>query len=141
MGTSWLDLSRHPLHILSLPAEYTYEELDKQMNFLCSEYRRFTREHPQERHAMLIDISRRNQSHPKSRKRIADALGELSGLLRTRGIAQAYVTDNLVVRAALTAVSWLQTVPWPTQVFSTRAQAEKWLYERIAQDQQRASMY
>src|SRR5690606_5538392 len=84
---------------------------------------------------IVVDVSRVERSEPRNRKRIIEGIGELTGLMETRLVAQAYVTDRTLIRAALTAVSWLYTPPWPVQVFARRAEADHWLHERLEEAQ------
>ena len=131
MSKHWFDTSRHPLHSLVFPERYSYEELDAELNRMRDEYRRMVKERPQDVCAILVDLSRAERSEPRNRKRIADSLEELSGLMRTRLVAQAYVIDRPLIRAALTALSWVQSPPWPVQTFADRASAEAWLRQHL----------
>lgn len=133
MTQHWFDTSKHPLHTLVFPARYTYEEVDAQMSFMRDHYRRVVKEHPHELYVLLVDLSRIEHSEPRNRKRIAEGIGDLTELMRKRIVAQAYVTDRPMIRAALTAVSWLQPLPWPVQVLPRAEPAKAWLYERLSE--------
>ncbi|MCC6874164.1 MAG: hypothetical protein IT378_07630 [Sandaracinaceae bacterium] len=127
----WFSVAGDPIHVLELPAHYTYEELDAQMIHMGQEYRRFVRERPRAPCAILVDLSKIARSEARNRKRIAQMMEDLTDLMRPRVVAQAYVAHGSVIRAALTAVMWIKSSPWPVQVFGTRAEAEAWLREKI----------
>jgi hypothetical protein len=42
------------------------------------------------------------------------------------------VTDNPVIRGAITALLWIQSFPWEYTVVATREEAERWAVARHA---------
>jgi hypothetical protein len=130
-GAFWLDVSGHPLHVMMFPPRYTYAELDAQFDRFKKHYVTMVKERPLDEFALLVDISRVETSEARNRKRIALAMEELAELMKTRCVAQAYVVERPLIRAALTAVMWLRTAPWPVSVFGSRGDAEPWLRERM----------
>jgi hypothetical protein len=127
----WLDVSGHPVHVMDFPAHYTYPELDAQFDRFKKHYLTMVKERPLDEFVLLVDISRVERSEARNRKRIALAMEELAELMKTRCIAQAYVVERPLIRAALTAVMWLRAAPWPISVFGSRHAAEPWLREHV----------
>lgn len=130
----WLDRSRHPLHVLEYPASYGFQELDAQMTRVTERYRTMVRDRPNERIGLIVDISRVTRSEARNRARIAECIDELGELMKTRVVGHAYVVSNQVLRAAITAVSWLKPAPWPVKVFTDRGGAEAWIRRRLVSE-------
>ena len=128
---AWLDTSAHPLHRMVFPERYEYADLDEELVRFRDHYRTMVKERPQELCALLVDLSRVARSEARNRKRIAQAMEELADLMKTRCVGQAYVVERPMIRAALTAVTWLRSAPWPMRVFGKGAEAEAWLRELL----------
>ncbi len=131
MSEQWFSTARHPLLVLEFPPHYTFDELDAQMNGMCDALRTHVEKHPRETCGMIVDLSSVEHTEARNRKRILAMIEDLSGLVRKRLVAQAYVIDRPVIRAALTALSWMHRSPWEVQTFGRRGDAETWVLERI----------
>jgi len=57
----------------------------------------------------------------------ANFVAELPGYV----LGEAYISSSAVARGLLTAVRWMEPVPWPTQVFSSSESAMQWAYARV----------
>lgn len=128
----WHDTTQHPLHVMEFPERYEYAELDDEFVRFRDHYRRMVKERPQDECVLLVDISRVVKSEARNRKRIAQAMEELAELMKTRCVGQAYVVERPMIRAALTAVTWLRSAPWPVRVFARRDEAATWLRSQLA---------
>jgi len=70
------------------------------------------------------------------RKRIAERIAELAKRgLASRVVAVAHVTSSHVAKGVLTAVYWLAPPPFPTRVFGTLAEGERWVRSVLEADE------
>jgi len=115
------------------PAEYTFEELDAALTSMEESYRLLLSGSDPVRPSLLVDISAVKSSSARNRQRIAHSQKHLAAVMRSRVIAQAYVAPTALIRGALTAVFWLDSPPWPVQVFGVQAQALEWLQLRMGE--------
>src|SRR5262245_1052911 len=90
-AASWLDARAHPLHVMTFPPRYAYEELDAAFDRFREHYRGMVKDKPLEEFVLVVDISKVEQSEARNRKRIARAMDDLAELMKTRCVAQAYV--------------------------------------------------
>ncbi|MEZ4340515.1 MAG: hypothetical protein R3B82_28170 [Sandaracinaceae bacterium] len=128
MGT-WLDSSRDPLHVMRFPAQYAYEELDRELTAMREYFVARERQDRQLWITLLVDLSAVETSEARNRKRIADTMTRLVPIMQRCCAGQAYVVSRPIIRAALTATMWLRSPPWPVRVFASRADADPWLAE------------
>lgn len=81
---------------------------------------------------MLFDL-RGASSSPSRRRRLLDWGLRHERELRTYLAASALVVGNGFERGIVTAMLWLQPVPWPMRVFSSVEDAEMWLLQEHAE--------
>ena len=80
------------------------------------------------RFLLLFDL-RGARSSPSRRRRLLDwGLAHESELRALVG-AMALVAGTSLERGFVTALLWLQPVPWPQRVFSSASEAETWLMQ------------
>jgi hypothetical protein len=125
--------------VLRFPATYEYVDLDTELSGMRAFYRTMIVERPQERCALIVDLSLVQRSEARNRKHIADEMDALAGPMKMRCVAQAYVVERPIIRAALTAVMWLRAAPWPVQVFGSARDAVNWSRALLANERSRRS--
>lgn len=82
--------------------------------------------------ALVIDSSRQSQpSSARQRQMQAAWLKEHSAALRAGCVGMAFVIQSPLIRGAMTAVLWLQGLPYPHTVLGSRTAAEQWCTERL----------
>lgn len=87
-----------------------------------------------EKTAVILDTTQAPVAgSPRTRKLQADWLKEHNAGLRIACVGMAFVIQSALVRGAMTAVMWLQGMPYPHAVFGTLDQAEAYCVERLAQ--------
>ena len=86
----------------------------------------------QRRFLMLFDL-RGASSSPSRRRRLLDWGLRHEQALRAYLGASGLVVGNGFERGFVTAMLWLQPVPWPMRVFSSLQEAEAWLMQEHAE--------
>ena len=126
VSTSWTQ-RRGRVLVFHAPDAYSYQELDGALRDLVDQCADAVRGDPDARIAVLWDVTRVRRSEARNRKRIADALGEMTELLPTHCIGFGVVVRSQVIRAAITGILWLRPLPWPVKTFLERHEADEWL--------------
>jgi hypothetical protein len=128
----WLDESAHPLHVIRIPRNYDITDIEREFPLFEKRFVEIVRREPHTQIAIIVDISQPQGSNAANRKRIAEAMASSQKRLVGHVAAQGFVVRTPVLRAALTGVFWLTRPPWPTKVFTSRAEAEWWAREELA---------
>lgn len=83
-----------------------------------------------QRYALLFDASRAEPS-PTLQRRKAEFLKQRASVLGALCLGGAYVITSPVVRGALSAVFWIQPLPYAHVVVPTVAEGEAWCRRRL----------
>jgi len=89
----------------------------------------FTERGPR-RFGIITDVSHRRASSVDGRRLIADFLQRQDAYLKSHCRGWAVVTNNDVIRGALTAILWFKALPCPYRIMETSRAAEVWLARR-----------
>lgn len=82
-------------------------------------------------YVLLADATRADRPTARQRTLQAELLREHSDLFGRYCKGAAFVIDSPVVRGALTAIMWIQSLPYEHTVVATREEAERWLRGRV----------
>jgi hypothetical protein len=118
-----VDDSRWPILVVTQLAEQLtdaerMDSLDRSNQVLIA--------HGSERYAMVLDNRRAGPVPPTQRKLIADYMARHATRSRTRCACTAFVSDSAVMRAMLTAITWLRKPEVETKVFGRLDEAITW---------------
>jgi hypothetical protein len=69
------------------------------------------------------------------RKALADFFREQREALKESCLGIVTVSNSAIVRGVITAINWVSPLPVPGAVVGTRAEADRWAAERIADRQ------
>ena len=82
-------------------------------------------------HAMVIDATHSGMVSARQRKMQAQWMEEHEELNRRTTAAMSFVLPNPLLRGLLTAILWLQPMPCPFSVVSTRARGVRYCEARL----------
>lgn len=85
-----------------------------------------------ERYAMVLDTIGGGVAPSSQRRRQADFIRDHSDALARNCLGAAFVIDNPLVRGALTAIMWLQPMPYPHTVVGSVEAGTTWCRQRLA---------
>ncbi|MFK7987131.1 MAG: STAS/SEC14 domain-containing protein [Sandaracinaceae bacterium] len=121
----WLDESRHPIWIQTIPEA---PELDEFMGAFEHFDRRIREAATRtERLGLVVDMRKYGMGTSIQRQRAAKTNELAERLLGSRILGQAVVMESAMQRGALTAVQWLARPTWPVRTFAERSEAIDWL--------------
>lgn len=84
-----------------------------------------------QRYALLLDASRAAVPSPTLRRLKAGFLRDRAGVLGALCLGGAYVITSPAIRGAMSAIFWLQPLPYAHVVVGTLAEGERWCHERL----------
>jgi hypothetical protein len=84
-----------------------------------------------QRYALLLDASRAVVPSATIRRMKADFLRQRAGVLGALCLGGAYVITSPAIRGAMSAIFWLQPLPFAHVVVGTLAEGERWCHERL----------
>lgn len=87
-----------------------------------------------QRYALLLDASRAAVPSATIRQLKADFLRERAGVLGALCVGGAFVLASPAIRGAMSAIFWLQPLPYPHVVVGSVAEGERWCRERVKAD-------
>ncbi len=102
---------------------------DDAFNAYLAEYRAFLGRGM--RYAIVIDASTSGVPSPAQRRLLADSIRDDRPRLRAQCVGGAFVISSTLVRGALTAVLWLQPLPFEYVLVKDVDAAERWCRERL----------
>ncbi len=82
-------------------------------------------------YAVLLDASEAGVPSSAQRKLQADFMRDNAGAMGAVCVGGAFVIQSTLVRGALTAILWLQPMPFRHVVVSTMAEGEAWCRGRL----------
>ncbi len=82
-------------------------------------------------YVVLVDVTRAGPSRAKQRTMQAEILKKHEATIARQCKGVAYVASSALTRASLSVVMWLQRLPHPHVVVSTREEADRWLATRL----------
>jgi hypothetical protein len=85
-----------------------------------------------EPYALLADALEAGVPSPPQRRMQAEFLRVEQHRLARLCVGTAFIISSGVIRGALTAILWMQALPMPFTVLSTRAAGELWCRQRLA---------
>lgn len=83
------------------------------------------------RYGILLDALDADAPTAKQRSLQATWMKEREARLRERCVGGAFAIGSPIIRGALTAILWLQPLPFPHAVFGTTSEAERWVRTRL----------
>ena len=119
------NVSRWPLLVIKFDGDATDEE------YAASLLERTTLLRRREKYAVLLDASTCGDMPARQRKLEADWTRQNHEMLAQYLVGIAFVFKSPVLRAALTAIFWLQPFSWPYEIMATLPEAELWATERL----------
>ncbi len=123
-----IDERQWPLIFVDWAGPVSLEEIDAhfdQMTALMGRGQRF---------AVVMDIQQVLAMPAEQRKRTAARLKELAPKGERTVICNAHIVRSSLAKGMLSAIYWIAPPPFPTKVFTDRAEAEAWARERMAAD-------
>ena len=85
-----------------------------------------------QRYALLLDASRAAVPSPTMRRMKAEFLRDRAGVMGALCVGGAYVITSPAIRGAMSAIFWLQPLPYPHVVVASPAEGERWCRARLA---------
>lgn len=129
----WLDDSRWPLLVVTLPPSPRDEDLIAYLKQLGT-YRQ--RRLP---YVLLVDATHALSFSARQRKLQSDHIRDGLPITRLYLKGIAYVAESNFKRGVITALHWLVEPPAPHRVFATKVEAEAWLETRLSEPLQQSS--
>ncbi len=120
MGSIHVDDSNSPLVVVTFESAVDDEEFERYLARLDALWRH------KMRRVLVVDATRAARTPATQRRRQADWMRVNEELLRSYAAGFAFVINSPLVRGALTAILWLQSLPSPFIVVSTLPEAERW---------------
>lgn len=127
--TQWLDESRHPIWIQTLPEAPSPEAFERAFAHFDRRIEEVAR--GGDHLGLVVDMRRYGTGTSLQRQRAARTSELGARLLGDRILGQAVVLESALQRGALTAVSWLARPSWPVRTFADRLDAIHWLRARL----------
>jgi hypothetical protein len=84
-----------------------------------------------QRYVLLLDASRAAVPSATMRRMKAHFLRDRAGILGALCLGGAYVITSPAIRGAMSAIFWLQPLPYAHVVVGTLAEGERWCHERL----------
>ena len=119
------DKSRWPLLVIKFDGDATDEE------YAASLAERTLLLFQRQKYCVLLDGTTCGAMPASQRKLEADWTREHHALLAQFLVGIVFVSSSPLLRAALTAILWLQPFAWPHTIVSTLAEAEIWASDRL----------
>ncbi len=119
------DKSRWPLLVIKFDGDATDAE------YAASLAERTVLLHQRQKYCVLLDGTTCGAMPASQRKLEADWTREHHALLAQFLVGIVFVSKSPLLRAALTAILWLQPFAWPHTIVSTLAEADAWASERL----------
>ena len=122
----WVDSSAAPLHVWTLPAEPTDEDLGT----FCVALRVFL-SGLSAPYAMTIDASALRTATAKQRRELGDALKDHELDVHTWCAGTSVVLTSSFARGVATAVTWISSQDFPVEKFTDLESANRWCLEQL----------
>lgn len=126
MGHIDVDVSRLPLLVIRFQGQVDDEAFGVYIEQITQNLLRGRR------YVMLFDASTAGIIGAPLRRRQADFIKQHQAALKRCCVGCAFVISQAPIRGLLTAIFWIQTLPFEHIVVGTVAQAERWCEERMA---------
>lgn len=123
----FFDTRRDPLLVLEWAESYSTEQLVNALD----EVTRYLDNHARTPFALLADVTRRKDSTVSNRTALTNFVKRNEASIKAQCVGWAVVHQSKLVQGALTAIFWFKAPEWEMKSFTTRADAEAWLAERI----------
>ena len=120
------DLSRWPLALVTFPDA---QVSDEDIRLFVEEQRAMLMR--KELHGVVTDARHARVIGPHQRRVLADWLTEAEPLNRRYTVALAVISDNALVRGAMTAVTWMKEPPVPMKPFATLREGSQYVLESL----------
>ena len=128
MGRMRIDCKTWPLVIFTLEGDLTQAQLDEHLR----EHRAvIDRNEP---YAVVVDAMGMGSTEASFRKRYAEFISKNTPVLKRLCRGTAVVLQSPVARGAITAVTWMTTIPFPLKVFGDRHEALSWAKSQLGID-------
>ncbi len=129
MSSITIDSSRPPLLVIRFEGVVDDVAFDR---YLSDIHELGERRSAGERYAMIIDGRGGGRPTPAQRHRQTEFIKTHSRDLAARCAGAAFVITSAVGRGVLTALLWVQPMPYEHVVVSTMLEAEDWCNKRLA---------
>jgi len=131
-GRIHVDLSRRPLIVATFVGVPNEAQFVEYLEILATNLR--TTLAQSKKTAMILDTTQAPVAAPPRLRQIqAEWLKEHHQGLRLGLVGMGFVIQSALVRGAMTAVMWLQNLPYPYSVCATLDQAERFCAGQLAQ--------
>lgn len=125
MSRVTIDTSRFPVTVVAFEGVVSDEEFQRYLDQLDVLLER------REPYVTIVDARATGPAPAIQRKMKADWLARRRPELSRWCLGTAFVIDSPVVRGMLTAILWLSSLPCPNVVVRSRAEAERWVQDRL----------
>lgn len=133
MGSIRVDVTGFPLVVVTYEGMVDDAEFDA---YLAELDRHVLR---RQRCAFVFDARNAGRSPATQRRKQAEWMKANDEVLRSYSAGYAFVISSPLVRGALTAILWLQSLPAPFTVVATFSEAERWARAQLQSPSPRAA--
>jgi len=120
MGSIAIDDGGYPLVVVTFDGTVDDDAFDAYLTRMDGYAAR------RQRNAFVFDASTSGRTPATQRRKQAEWMKNNEATLRAFSAGSAFVITSPLVRGALTAILWLQSMPSAYTVVGTRSEAERW---------------